>query len=242
MFRPCAAKPQIPCAGRNPDRRSLWSKSCLLGKSHSSDDTALCTCPASVGAGRHRPGPGNGLAASGTAWSGRLAILASGHTIFLYFMLCRRILVCPQRAGVRQAAFLVSLPLPVRGLAGAVFPVRILEEACFSKLHFLRALLRTVPGGDSESPPPALSQRSECLPARHVFPHATTRPFPSALATAHRHSFPHINPCFPRGEPSARLWPLELLLRAFLMPMLYAHQRHREVWSGHPAAARKRTF
>ena len=65
-------------------------------------------------------------------------------------MVCRRILVCPYRAGERQAAFLVSLPLPVRGLAGAVFPVRILEEACCNKLYFLRALLRTVPDGDSE--------------------------------------------------------------------------------------------
>ena len=77
-------------------------------------------------------------------------ILAPGHTIFLYFMVCRRILVCPHRAGEHQAAFLVSLPLPGRGLVGAVFPVRILEEACFDKLHFLRALLRTMPGGDSE--------------------------------------------------------------------------------------------
>ena len=68
-------------------------------------------------------------------------------------MVCRRILVCPHRAGERQAAFLVSLLLPGRGLVGAVFPVRILEEACFDKLHFLRALLRTVPGGDSERKP-----------------------------------------------------------------------------------------
>ncbi|MEI3453457.1 MAG: hypothetical protein V8Q91_08605 [Bilophila wadsworthia] len=58
--------------------------------------------------------------------------------------------ICPHRAGEHQAAFLVSLPLPGRGLVGAVFPVRILEEACFDKLHFLRALLRTMPGGDSE--------------------------------------------------------------------------------------------
>ena len=49
-------------------------------------------------------------------------------------------------------------------------------------------------------------------------------------------------PTCPRGEPSVRLWPLELILRAFLMPMLYTHQRHREVWSSHRAAARKRIF